>query len=57
MTWKGIKHNSVGAEMTSVEFHSDELHEIEKGDELPETGNEGDFYFNTADGHLYIWKN
>jgi len=57
MTWKGIKHNQVGEALDSAEFHSEELHELQNGTELPETGNnDGDFYFKTDEHRLYIWK-
>ena len=57
MAWKGIKHKNVdlGIE-TLAEWMDDELHEIEKGATLPETGEAGDFFILTTDGHLYIWK-
>jgi len=56
MSWKGIKHNDVGLGLDGEEFHSEELHELAKGVELPEEGNAGDFFYLTTDGHLYIWK-
>lgn len=56
MSWKGIKHNQVGEELNSDEFHSEELHELAQGEALPEEGNNGDFFFLTEDGHLYIWR-
>ena len=58
MAWKGIKHKPVGEAIDDeAEWTDEELHELVKGDTLPETGSEGDFYFLTADGHLYIWRN
>ena len=56
MAWKGIKHNTVGEELDSTEFHSEELHELANGAELPETANDGDFFFKTDEHRLYIWK-
>lgn len=56
MAWKGIKHTDVGEVLDKTEFHSEELHELEHGASLPETGNDGDFFYNTTDKHLYIWR-
>ena len=56
MVWKGIKHNNVGVELDSVEFHSETLHELDNGITLPPTANNGDFFFKTDENRLYIWK-
>lgn len=56
MPWNGIKHKEVGESLDSEEFHSEELHELSQGETLPETGSNGDFFFLTTDGHLYIWR-
>lgn len=67
MAWKGIKHipyneeleslsKAVGEQVDTTEWAAEDLHELASGTTLPETGNAGDFYFLTTDGHLYIWK-
>lgn len=59
MAWKGIKHrtaaDTVGTAVDSIEWASAEIHELANGEELPETGEDGDFFYNTTDKHLYIW--
>lgn len=56
MSWKGIKHNQVGEQLDSTEFHSEELHELQNGTELPETANGGDLFLKTDEGRVYIYK-
>lgn len=57
MPWKGIKHNQVGEELDSTEFHSEDLHELQSGTTLPPTeNNDGDFYYKTDTHRLYMWK-
>lgn len=56
MAWKGIKHTSVGEELDSSEWESDELHEIENGSTLPPTANDGDFFYKSDEHRLYIYK-
>jgi len=51
---KGIKHVSIGDELTKAEYHDEEAHEIASGDTLPESPSEKDIFYNTADKHLYI---
>ncbi|GAH18022.1 unnamed protein product [marine sediment metagenome] len=55
MAWKGIKHTDVGNELDKTEFHSEELHELDNGTELPETANDGDFFYKTNEHKLYIY--
>jgi len=60
MPWKGIKHReaapTVGEEVDSVEWASEEIHELVNGTSLPETGTDGDLFFKTDEHRLYIWK-
>ena len=51
---KGIKHVDIGDELTKVEYHDEEVHEIAKGDTLPESPSETDLFYKTDDNHLYI---
>lgn len=51
---KGIKHIDVGDDLTKLEYHDDEAHEIANGNTLPESPDEGDLFFKTDDKHLYI---
>ena len=55
MPWKGIKHKAVGEELDSSEFHSETLHELPNGEELPETGESGDLFLKTNDGRIYMY--
>jgi len=55
MAWKGIKHISVGEEMTQAEYEAETGHEIAKGISLPETANDGDFFLKTDEHRLYIY--
>jgi len=54
MAWKGIKHIDVGEELDSAEFHSEELHELDSGTELPTTPNDYDLFIKIDEKHLYI---
>ena len=55
MAWKGIKHNQVGEVLDSIEFHSEELHELANGTELPETANDSDLFYKADEKRLYIY--
>jgi len=57
MPWKGIKHKDVGEELDGSEFHSDTLHELDSGESLPESPNDGDFFLKTDEHRLYIYFN
>lgn len=57
MAWKGIKHKPVGEAIDNeAEWVKEDLHELANGSELPVTGNAGEFFYLTTDGHLYIWR-
>ena len=51
---KGIKHVDIGDELTKVEYHSEDVHELANGVTLPETPTEADLFYKTDDNHLYI---
>jgi hypothetical protein len=51
---KGIKHIDVGDELTKIEYHGEEAHEIASGEALPEDPTETDLFYKTGDNHLYI---
>lgn len=53
--WRGVKHKTVGEEMSQEEWEKETGHELAHGPTNPETGNDGDFFYNTAEHRLYIW--
>ncbi len=55
MAWKGIKHIDVGDDIYKTEYHAEDAHELAQGVTLPETANEGDFYYKTDEKRLYIY--
>ena len=55
MAWKGIKHISVGGEMTQVEYEAETGHQIASGTSLPETANDGDLFLKTDEHRIYIY--
>ena len=53
--WKGIKHKDIGEELDSGEFHSETLHELPNGEELPESGEGGDLFLKSDEGRIYMF--
>ncbi|MBA7689431.1 hypothetical protein ES703_97938 [subsurface metagenome] len=56
--WKGIKHkpaSPIDEELTQEEWERETGHELAHGPTNPETGNDGDFFYNTDEHRLYIY--
>jgi len=52
---KGIKHRSVGAELTQTEWESETAHIINSGADFPTSPTNGEFFFNYLTNKLYIY--
>lgn len=55
MAWKGIKHKTVGTELSKTEWEDEEGHELDSGTDLPETANASDLFYKTDEKRLYIY--